>query len=107
MVKPARGNVKLQGAQGFQPQNVKNIIKTIKGLNADAGVVFALYSPLTGDVTKFVRVEKGKGNKIINIPKAKFESEEESLAHIALLADTSSLRIESGKQFLTIKIKIT
>ena len=48
---------------------------------------------------------KGKGNKIINIPKAKFESEEESLAHIALLADTSSLRIESGKQFLTIKIK--
>ncbi len=48
---------------------------------------------------------KGKGNKIINIPKAKFESEEESLAHIALLADTSCLRIESGKQFLTIKIK--
>ena len=48
---------------------------------------------------------KGKGNKIINIPKAKFESEEEYLAHIALLADTSSLRIESGKQFLTIKIK--
>ena len=48
---------------------------------------------------------KGKGNKIINIPKDKFESEEEYLAHIALLADTSSLRIESGKQFLTIKIK--
>ena len=43
----------------------QNIVKTIKGLNADAGVVFALYSPLTGDLTKYVRVEKGKGNKIL------------------------------------------
>ena len=43
----------------------QNIVKTIKGLNADAGVVFALYSPLTGDLTKYVRVEKGKGNRIL------------------------------------------
>ena len=48
---------------------------------------------------------KGKGNKILNIPKAKFESGEESLSHVALLADSSSLRIDSGKQFLTLKIK--
>ena len=48
---------------------------------------------------------KGKGNKIINIPKVKFESGEESLSHIALLAESSSLRIESGKRFLTLKIK--
>ena len=27
------------------------------------------------------------------------------MSHIALLADTSSLRIESGKRFLTLKIK--
>ena len=43
----------------------QNIVKTISSLNPDAGVVFALYSPLTGDVTKFVRVEKGKGNRIL------------------------------------------
>ena len=27
-------------------------------------LVFALYSPLTGDVTKFVRVEKEKNNRV-------------------------------------------
>ena len=43
----------------------QNIVKTISSLNPDAGIVFALYSPLTGDVTKFVRVEKGKGNRIL------------------------------------------
>ena len=48
---------------------------------------------------------KGKGNKVVNIPKPKFESGEESLSHVALLAETSSLKIESGKRFLTLKIK--
>ena len=48
---------------------------------------------------------KGKGNKIINVPKAKFESGEEFVSAVALLSDTSSLRIESGKRFLTLKIK--
>ena len=43
----------------------QNIVKTISSLNPDAGVVFALYSPLTGDITKFVRVEKGKGNRVL------------------------------------------
>jgi hypothetical protein len=42
----------------------QNIVKTIQNLNPDAGLVFALYSPLTGDVTKFVRVEKEKNNRI-------------------------------------------
>jgi hypothetical protein len=39
--------------------------KTIQNLNPDAGVVFALYNSLTGDVTKFVRVEKGKNNRVL------------------------------------------
>ena len=43
----------------------QNITKTIQNLNPDAGVVFALYNPLTGDVTKFVRVEKGKNNRVL------------------------------------------
>ena len=42
----------------------QNIVKTIQALNPDAGTVFALYSPLTGDVTKFVRVEKEKNNRV-------------------------------------------
>ena len=43
----------------------QNITKTIQNLNPDAGVVFALYNSLTGDVTKFVRVEKGKNNRVL------------------------------------------
>ena len=43
----------------------ENIVKTIQNLNPDAGVVFALYNSLTGDVTKFVRVEKGKNNRVL------------------------------------------
>ena len=45
----------------------QNIVKTIQSLNPDAGTIFALYSPLTGDVTKFVRVEKGKGNNRVKL----------------------------------------
>ena len=43
----------------------QNITITIQNLNPDAGVVFALYNSLTGDVTKFVRVEKGKNNRVL------------------------------------------
>jgi hypothetical protein len=42
----------------------QNIVKTIQALNPDSGTVFALYSSLTGDVTKFVRVEKEKNNRV-------------------------------------------
>ena len=38
----------------------QNIVKTLQALNPEAGTIFALYSSLTGDVTKFVRVEKEK-----------------------------------------------
>ena len=42
----------------------QNIVKTIQALNPDSGTIFALYSSLTGDVTKFVRVEKEKNNRV-------------------------------------------
>ena len=48
---------------------------------------------------------KGKGNKIINIPTAKFLAKEEFMAHAQLISLTGSLRIESGKRFLTLKLK--
>jgi len=48
---------------------------------------------------------KGKGNKIINIPTAKFIAKEELMSHAQLISPTSSLRIESGKRFLTLKLK--
>tara|TARA_B100001027_G_scaffold974_1_gene637 strand:- start:985 stop:3222 length:2238 start_codon:yes stop_codon:yes gene_type:complete len=48
---------------------------------------------------------KGKGNKIINIPKDKLTTGEEFMAHAQLLADDSSLRIEVGKRSVTLKPK--
>ena len=48
---------------------------------------------------------KGKGNKIINIPTPKFLAKEEYMAHAQLISLSSSLRIESGKRFLTLKLK--
>ncbi len=46
---------------------------------------------------------KGKGNKIINIPKDKLASGEEFMAHAQLLSINSSLKIEVGKRFVTLK----
>jgi len=43
----------------------QNIVQSISLLKPDLGVVFALYSPLTGDLTKYVRVDQGKGKNII------------------------------------------
>jgi topoisomerase-4 subunit A len=48
---------------------------------------------------------KGKGNKIINIPTAKFIAKEELMTHAQLVSEASSLRIESGKRFLNLKLK--
>ena len=48
---------------------------------------------------------KGKGNKIINIPTPKFIAKEEFMSHAQLISTSSSLRIESGKRFLSLKLK--
>ncbi len=48
---------------------------------------------------------KGKGNKIINIPKDKLAAGEEFMAHAQLLADDSFLKIEVGKRSVTLKPK--
>ena len=48
---------------------------------------------------------KGKGNKIINIPKDKLAAGEEFMAHAQLLADDSSLKIEVGKRSVSLKPK--
>ncbi len=48
---------------------------------------------------------KGKGNKIINIPKDKLKAGEEFMAHAQVLSDDSSLMIEVGKRSITLKPK--
>ena len=46
---------------------------------------------------------RGKGNKIINIPAAKFKTREEYLKHITLVQDGESLTIYCGKKHKTMK----
>ena len=57
------------------------------------------------EINELPTLVKGKGNKIINIPKDKLASGEEFMAHAQLLASDSSLRIEVGKRFVTLKPK--
>ena len=57
------------------------------------------------EISELPILGKGKGNKIINIPKAKLASSEEFMAHAQLLAIDSSLKIEVGKRSVTLKPK--
>lgn len=57
------------------------------------------------DVSELPMLPKGKGNKIINIPKPKLLAGEESMNFICLLSDTSTLQIHSGKRFMSLKLK--
>ncbi|MFO1349289.1 MAG: DNA topoisomerase IV subunit A [Gammaproteobacteria bacterium] len=49
------------------------------------------------------QLPKGKGNKIIGIPSAKFARGEERLSQIACLAAGKGLMLHAGKRFLTLR----
>ena len=57
------------------------------------------------DIAELPVLPKGKGNKIINIPKPKLLAGEESMNFICLLSDSSTLQIHSGKRFMSLKLK--
>jgi topoisomerase-4 subunit A len=57
------------------------------------------------DISELPMLPKGKGNKIINIPKPKLLAGEESMNFICLLSDASTLQIHSGKRFMSLKLK--
>jgi topoisomerase-4 subunit A len=56
-------------------------------------------------VSELPELARGKGNKIIGIPKAKFESGEESLKFIAILEEGSILKLINGKTHYSPKTK--
>ena len=51
------------------------------------------------------QLARGKGNKIIGIPKANFESGEEFLQELAVIGEGRELKLISGKRHFTIKFK--
>ncbi len=56
-------------------------------------------------VGELPEMSKGKGNKIFNIPGAKFKSGEESMIALAVLSPKQKLRIKSGKRHTVIKFR--
>ena len=87
-----------EGAQVLIPRAVENEQDVLAAItNQGRMLVF----PLT-ELPKFAR---GKGNKIIGIPKASFESGEDFLQEVAVLGEGRELRLLSGKRHFTIKSK--
>ncbi|MFK7889667.1 MAG: DNA topoisomerase IV subunit A [Granulosicoccus sp.] len=60
-------------------------------------------SLLSFPVGELPEMAKGKGNKIFNVPGAKFKAGEESMIAVAVVAPNQKLRISSGKRHTTLK----
>ncbi|MEM9173247.1 MAG: DNA topoisomerase IV subunit A, partial [Pseudomonadota bacterium] len=58
---------------------------------------------LVFDLDDLPELTKGKGNKIIDIPKRKFDSGEESMVAIAAIAEDNSLVVHCGDRHMTLK----
>lgn len=54
-------------------------------------------------ISELPELPKGKGNKILNIPSAKAKSREEYLIDIAVVPETGSLKITSGRRHMILK----
>ena len=87
-----------EGAQVLIPRAVENENDLVAAItNQGRMLVFPL--------TELPKLARGKGNKIIGIPKASFESGEDFLKEIAVLGEGRELRLLSGKRHFTIKSK--
>ena len=58
---------------------------------------------LVFQVSELPELARGKGNKILNIPKAAFEKGEEALLGVAALGVGSELLIHAGQRYLRLK----
>jgi len=56
-------------------------------------------------VQELPQLSRGKGNKIINIPTARVQSREEYVIALVVVMPTQSLKVYSGKRYLSLKFK--
>ena len=77
----------------------------IKDHHTHLASISSLGRMLVFEINELPNLAKGKGNKIMNIPKPKFLAGEESMSHICLVGKTSSLQIHSGKRHMNLKLK--
>jgi len=97
--KSGKAALKVQeGAQVLIPRAVENEKDVLAAItNQGRMLVFPL--------TELPQLARGKGNKIIGIPKTIFESGEDFLKEVAVLGEGRELRLLSGKRHFTIKSK--
>ena len=55
------------------------------------------------EMEELPELAKGKGNKLINIPTAKYKSGEEQLIAVAVVPEDGDLQVYSGKRVMTIR----
>jgi len=82
------------------------VLKAAQITDMENDIVAAISSSgsmLTFPVAELPELNRGKGNKIFNIPAKKFKSGEESMVAVAVVSKGKKLRIESGKRHTTIK----
>ena len=83
----------------LDPRSIQNIDEDLLAAITNQGRM--LVFPLS----ELPQLTKGKGNKIIGIPKANFDSGEEFLKEIAVLGEGRELKLISGKRHFSIKAK--
>ena len=87
-----------ESAQALFPQPVLTREDQIAAISSEGRM-------LVFPVKELPELARGKGNKIINIPKKRYQAGEEKLTAIAVLGEGRELKLFSGKRHFTIKAK--
>ena len=87
-----------ESAQALFPQPVLTHEDQIAAISSEGRM-------LVFPVKELPELARGKGNKIINIPKKRYQAGEEKLTAIAVLGEGRELKLFSGKRHFTIKAK--
>jgi len=85
-----------KGAKVLMPQLVTDINKDYLAAVTTTGQM------LVFKVKELPQMPKGKGNKILNVPTAKFTKGEEAIAGVAVFGDGKTLVVHTGKGELTV-----
>ena len=87
-----------ENGKALSPQPVITTEDNIAAISSDGRM-------LVFPVSELPELARGKGNKIINIPKKRYQAGEETLKAIAILGEGRELKLVSGKRHFTIKSK--
>jgi topoisomerase-4 subunit A len=87
-----------ENGKALSPQPVITVDDNIAAISSEGRM-------LVFPVSDLPELARGKGNKIINIPKKSYQAGEEKLQAIAVLGEGRELKLISGKRHFTIKTK--